>query len=154
MGLSFTIDELTLVLASAVILGSESSGSHDHILLSQIRDSPKLEGQVPVFISSRKRIAQLNLQALGSLLVTSYDSQGYCGGIRPRLQARNWLTSFIRPRYIARHGYHRKYRFQEFLHCSVTRLEGYCLAMARILLTRDHVLVAVETSFSGLENRD
>jgi hypothetical protein len=42
--------QLLLALASAVILGSESRGTHDHILLSQIRDSPNLEGQVPVFI--------------------------------------------------------------------------------------------------------
>jgi hypothetical protein len=42
-----------LVLASAVILRSESHGTHDHILLSQIRDSPNLEGQVPVFISPK-----------------------------------------------------------------------------------------------------
>jgi hypothetical protein len=40
-------------LASAVILGSESRGTRDHISLSQIRDSPNLEGQVPVFISPR-----------------------------------------------------------------------------------------------------
>jgi hypothetical protein len=39
--------QLLLVLASAVILGSESRGIHDHILLSQIRESPNLEGQVP-----------------------------------------------------------------------------------------------------------
>jgi hypothetical protein len=39
-----------LVLASAVNLRSESSGTHDHILLSQTRDSLKLEDQVPVFI--------------------------------------------------------------------------------------------------------
>jgi hypothetical protein len=32
--------QLLLVLASAVILRSESRGTHDHILLSQIRDSP------------------------------------------------------------------------------------------------------------------
>jgi hypothetical protein len=32
-----------------------------HILLSQIRDSPKLEGQVPVFISLRNRVARLYL---------------------------------------------------------------------------------------------
>jgi hypothetical protein len=31
---------LLLALASAVILGSESLGTHDHILLSQIRDFP------------------------------------------------------------------------------------------------------------------
>jgi hypothetical protein len=52
MGLSFTI-----AAPSAVILGSESGGTHDHILLSQIRGSPNLEGQVPVFISLRKREA-------------------------------------------------------------------------------------------------
>jgi hypothetical protein len=43
--------QLSLVLASAVILRSESHGTHDHILLSQIRKSPNLEGQVSVFIS-------------------------------------------------------------------------------------------------------
>jgi hypothetical protein len=40
-------------LDSAVILRSESRETRDHILLSQIRDSPNLEGQVPVFISPR-----------------------------------------------------------------------------------------------------
>jgi hypothetical protein len=56
-----------LALASAVILRSDSRGTHDHILLSQIRDSPNLEDQVLVFISPRKRVAQLYPQALGSL---------------------------------------------------------------------------------------
>jgi hypothetical protein len=42
---------LLLGLDRAFILMSESRGTHDHILLSQIRDSPNLEGQVPVFIS-------------------------------------------------------------------------------------------------------
>jgi hypothetical protein len=53
-------DERTglLILASAVILGSESRRTHDHILLSQIRDF---------------------------LFVASYDSQGCGGGIRPRV---------------------------------------------------------------------
>jgi hypothetical protein len=50
--------QLLLALSSAVILGSESRGTHDHILLSQIRDSPNLEGQVPVFMSPRNRVAQ------------------------------------------------------------------------------------------------
>jgi hypothetical protein len=36
--------QLLLVLASAVILGFESRGTHDHILLSQIRDFPKPAG--------------------------------------------------------------------------------------------------------------
>jgi hypothetical protein len=44
-------------------------------------DSPNLEGQVPVFISPRNRVAQFYAGALGSLYVVSYDSQGYGGGI-------------------------------------------------------------------------
>jgi hypothetical protein len=39
-------------------------------LLSQIRDSPNLEGQVLIFISPRNRMAQLYPQALGSLFNT------------------------------------------------------------------------------------
>jgi hypothetical protein len=49
--------QLLLVLASVVILGSDFRGTHDHILLPQFRDSPNLEGQVPVFISPRNRVA-------------------------------------------------------------------------------------------------
>jgi hypothetical protein len=56
----------------------------DQILLSQIRDSPNMEGQVPVFTYPKNRVAQLYPQALGSLSVAFYDSQGYSGGIRPR----------------------------------------------------------------------
>jgi hypothetical protein len=55
--------------------------------MASILDSPNLEGQVPVFISPRNRVAQLYLQALDSLFIASYDSQGYGGGIRPRLHA-------------------------------------------------------------------
>jgi hypothetical protein len=79
--------QLLLVLASAVILGSESRGIRDHILLSQIRDSPNMEGQVPVFISPWNRVVQLYPQTLSSLFVASYDSQSYGGGIRTRLHA-------------------------------------------------------------------
>jgi hypothetical protein len=43
-----------------------------------------MEGQVPVFISPRYRVAQIYPRALGSLSVTSYDSQGYGGGILTR----------------------------------------------------------------------
>jgi hypothetical protein len=77
--------QLLLTLASAVILRSESRETHDHILLSQIRNSPNQEGQVPVFISPRNRVSRLYPQSLGSLFVPSYDSQGYGGSIRPRL---------------------------------------------------------------------
>jgi hypothetical protein len=51
-----------------------------------IWDSPNLEGQVPVFISPRNRVAQLYPRALGSLFVTSYDSQGYGGVILTRVE--------------------------------------------------------------------
>jgi hypothetical protein len=74
--------QLLLVLASAVILGSESRETSGHILLSHIRDSSNLEGQVPIFIFSRNRVTQLYRQALGSLFVASYDSQGYGGHAR------------------------------------------------------------------------
>jgi hypothetical protein len=43
--------QLLLVLASTLIFRSESRGTHSHILLLHIRDSPNQEGQVPVFIS-------------------------------------------------------------------------------------------------------
>jgi hypothetical protein len=46
------------VLINAAILGSKSHGTHYHILLSQIRDSPTLEGQVPVFMP-KNGVAQL-----------------------------------------------------------------------------------------------
>jgi hypothetical protein len=45
--------QLLLALASGAILGSESHGSHDHILLSQIRDPPNQVGQAPVFVPPR-----------------------------------------------------------------------------------------------------
>jgi hypothetical protein len=68
--------QLLLVLTSAVILGSEFYKTCDHILLPQIRDSPNLEEQVPVFMSPRNRVLQFYPQALGSLFVASHDLQG------------------------------------------------------------------------------
>jgi hypothetical protein len=47
------------------ILRSESRGSHDHLLLSDILDYSKPQGQVPVFISPRNRVAQLILPGTG-----------------------------------------------------------------------------------------
>jgi hypothetical protein len=63
-----------LVLASAFILGSESHGTYDHILLSQIRDSPNLKGQVPLFIWPKNKVVQLYAQALTSVFDASCDS--------------------------------------------------------------------------------
>jgi hypothetical protein len=77
--------QLLLDFASAVILRSESRRIHGHILLSQIRDSPNLECQVPVVIYPWNRVARLHPQELGALFVPSYDSQGYGGSVQPRL---------------------------------------------------------------------
>jgi hypothetical protein len=43
--------QLVLVLGNTVILGYQSCGTHDHILLSWIRNTPNLVSKVPVFIS-------------------------------------------------------------------------------------------------------
>jgi hypothetical protein len=75
--------QLLLDLASAVILRFESRGTHGHVLLSDNSRLPQPGGQVSVCMSSRKWVAQLYHQALGSLFVASYDSQGYSGSIRP-----------------------------------------------------------------------
>jgi hypothetical protein len=66
--------QLLLPLASAVILGSESRGTRDHILLSQIRDFHNLDCQITVFISTCNKVAQIYSQALSSVFVASYDS--------------------------------------------------------------------------------
>jgi hypothetical protein len=80
MGLSFTI-----AAGPRQCSHSQVRVPRNHIFLSQIRDFPNLEGQVPVFISPRNRVARLYPQALGSLFIPSYNSQGYGGVIRPRL---------------------------------------------------------------------
>jgi hypothetical protein len=50
-----------------------------------------LDGQVPVFISPRNRVAQLYPRALDSLFVAPYDSQGYGGGIISRLRTNFYM---------------------------------------------------------------
>jgi hypothetical protein len=71
MGLSFTIAAGPRQRSH---LEYESRGTHDDFLLSEFRDSPNLEGQVPVLICPRNTMAQLYPQALSSLFVASYDS--------------------------------------------------------------------------------
>jgi hypothetical protein len=76
---------LLLALVKAVILRSESGGTHGHIFIVSNSNFPNLDGKLPLFISPRNRVARLYLQALGSLFIASYDSQGYGGGIRTNL---------------------------------------------------------------------
>jgi predicted solute-binding protein len=63
--------QLLMVLASAVIPLSEPRGSRHHILLSQIWDTLNLDGQVPVFIFPKNRVARLYPQAMGYLFIAS-----------------------------------------------------------------------------------
>jgi hypothetical protein len=56
--------QLLLVLASAVILRFQSCGTHATTYWLRF-ETLNLEGQVPVFISPRNRVAQLYPQALG-----------------------------------------------------------------------------------------
>jgi hypothetical protein len=88
--------QLLLVLASAVILGSESCGTREHILLPQIRDSHDLEGQVPVVILPRVPFAShpTTRRGMGRLFSTEL------------------ITTL--------HGQNRKYLFQQYPNCVFT----------------------------------
>jgi hypothetical protein len=101
--------QLPLTLASTVILRFDSLGTRNHILLSQIRDSTNLEGQVPVFICPRNRLAQFPLRRLLRLagLRWRYSSLPPHGGI----MSSNCIE------YLIRRGRHRKHRVQQFLYC-------------------------------------
>jgi hypothetical protein len=52
---------------------------------SPIRNSLNLDVLASIFISPRNRVAKLHSQELFSLLIASYDSQGYGGVILPAL---------------------------------------------------------------------
>jgi hypothetical protein len=80
----------------------QSRRTHN-ILYCLIWDSSNLEGQVPVFMSHRSRVAQLYHRALGSIYVASYDLQSYGGGILtlPNVEGQvpvytGWFTKFSR----------------------------------------------------------
>jgi hypothetical protein len=66
--------KLLLELASVVILRSESRGSHDHILLSQIQDSPIWRAKSLYLYPPGTGLPSYTPQALGSHFVASYDS--------------------------------------------------------------------------------
>jgi hypothetical protein len=71
---------LLLALVSAVILGSQSRGTHDHILLSHIPDSPNLEGEVPYIYLPGTGWPSYNPRNW-----VPFSSQSYGVGIRTRL---------------------------------------------------------------------
>jgi hypothetical protein len=91
---------LLLVSLAQSHSGLSPAGLKTIFYSSNFLDSPNLEGQAPVFISPRNRVAQIYPQALGSLSVASYDSQGYGGGILSRLHMGDSWAEAV-PRYIA-----------------------------------------------------
>jgi hypothetical protein len=113
--------QLLLVLASAVILGSESRWTPNHILLFQFRDYPNLEGQVPIFISPRNRVAQLYSQTLGSLFAAFYHSQCCGGGIRTRFHVGWCLKSLLQLSWLltSQRGTYRKHPVSNSDYCLV-----------------------------------
>jgi hypothetical protein len=87
--------QLLLVLASAVILVSQSLGARDHILLSQIRDFPQRRGPGPHIYIPQEQGGPVYPQELGSFFVASYDSQGCDGLSLYRLRMDNIVKSLI-----------------------------------------------------------
>jgi hypothetical protein len=74
--------QLLLGLAKGVTLGPKPRKTHDHILLSNLR-LPQLGGPGPhIYIPQEKGGPVI---PLGTGYATSYDSQGYGGGILSRL---------------------------------------------------------------------
>jgi hypothetical protein len=69
--------------------------SWSYILLSQIWDSPNLEGQVPIFIFPRNRVAQFYPQALGCYIrVLCYDRWSVSQSVSTHL---GLMTRFLIP---------------------------------------------------------
>jgi hypothetical protein len=146
MGLSFTI-------AAGPCQRSHSQArilrTHDHILLSQIWDyhCPNLEGQVPIFISPRNKVAQLYSKELGSIFVASYNSQGYGGGIWPCLHM-GWDSSVVlQALYLSLCcGLMRKHCPQQFNFCMHTWTSGigaWCYLVMDALATFPWFLLGI-----------
>jgi hypothetical protein len=73
-----------------------------------------MEGQVPVFISPRNKVAQIYPQALGYLSVASYDSQGRGGAFYPDSTQDSIIFCDVTPCSIAE--FHRRFEYIYCLH--------------------------------------
>jgi hypothetical protein len=110
---------LLLVLASAVILGSESRRIVTIFYCVRFETPPTWRSRSP--------------QALASFFVASYDSQRYGGGIRTRLQdgfsllTNSYLLLLLVT--LLRHAPQKTQRFQQF-NCCVRVCSGHYLATA------------------------
>jgi hypothetical protein len=93
----------------------------DHILLSQIRDSPNLEGQAPAFISPGNRVAQLYPQVLGFLSSPPTTRRALMEVFAGAPSLPSNYSSLCNPG-----GQYRNHRFQQLLCCCVSiRSRGY-----------------------------
>jgi hypothetical protein len=93
----------TIVCWPSPVKSSQVRAQRDFMTMfycSQIRDSHKLERQVPVFISPTNSVAQLYPQTPDSIFVAPYNPQGYDGGIRTHLLAGKSEVYFYDTAYI------------------------------------------------------
>jgi hypothetical protein len=150
-------------------LNGPSHAEPETILYCIIWDSPNLEGQVPVFISPRNRVAQLNPRELGSLYVASCDSQGYGGGILtlsqpgrpgPRIciypSGTGWSSQKSKLRYDRRSVYHyvlvpspRGFKGAPSKRISIRQQEGYIKAKF-FMRSRSHVTTDGQSVCQGI----
>jgi hypothetical protein len=91
------------VICSAITHWLEPRRTHNHILLSHLK-LPQSGGPGPrIYPHPPNKVAQLFPRALVSLSVTSYDSQGYGGGILTSLHiGLSWYYYSIWTRWSAR----------------------------------------------------
>jgi hypothetical protein len=107
-------DERTDLPFTSTIAAGPRQRSHSYVRVPRdswqyftLSDS-RLGGPGPRSYIPQEQGGRLYPQALGSLFIASYDSQGYDGGIRTRLHAGIWLKPW--PLLInTRHGPHREH---------------------------------------------
>jgi hypothetical protein len=86
MGLPFTV---AAGPRQCSLRGSEYRGTRDHILLSQIQDSPNLEGQVPVCISASHWIPFSSPPTTRRPTVEAFESASTRGLLNSRIPAQS-----------------------------------------------------------------
>jgi hypothetical protein len=91
--------QLLLVLASAVILGSESRGTHDHILRSQIRDSPTWRARSPYLYPPGTGWPSYTPRHWVPFSSPPTTRRATVEVFEPASTRRNWIDSPLRPAY-------------------------------------------------------